>query len=133
MEHCLDDFTTLKSLIEVEQGVDVTIKSSTHISSNISIQPVKDIKIDGRSLVVVFRIEESNLVLSWLYLLHLRQGTGMKIICWFINYCKYSEISKMRIAAVKDDKLGMRRLCEKLGFTRCNENQGFSDYYLEIK
>jgi hypothetical protein len=136
MDYCLDDFINLKLLVEEEQGVKVTIKSSTNNSSNINIQPVVDNEDESIFLKITFRVDGNKLVLSWLYLLDQGKGTGTKLINWFIKYCEHKKLNRLYIVNVQDDKVGMLRLCKKLGFIRRNENQDyqdFSDYYLEIK
>lgn len=130
MSNPFEKFEPLRRLVETEQAVKSILKISER---NISILPVTDITIEDRFLQITFRIDGEMLVLSWLYLLYGGKGTGTKIVLWFIKYCKDNGLKTIKIANVAGDKFSMHALCIKLGFIKCNQEDGFVDYYLKIE
>jgi hypothetical protein len=107
------EFTELVEILETEQDVEIIFfEGSTTEKIGMRDKDDDSFKEDG-FLKINFIIRDEELKFTNLFLKKPNQGTGTKVIEWFIKYCNNKNIDSILITGVNEANLISVKCCEK--------------------
>lgn len=130
------EFAELIKLIEREQDLKIEfVEGSTNEKVGMRERGDDGWK-ENNFFKLNFRVSEEEIRFTYLYLKKQKQGTGKKVIEWFVRFCNKKNKDSLLITGVNKSNIISVRCCEKfVGLwenEREDDNKTFVDYRIKI-